>query len=350
MGCMKTARHRRTLHRVRTALVCGIGAALSAVPASAACKLTQIGEVMVALRGVPVAPVSINGHTAQLIIDTGSSTSLLWRSAIAPLGLRRIGKPGEMLSGVGGRDLSELVRVRDLGFAGGVAHDIDFQAAGATTETRQFGPDSVVGLLGEDFLAAMDVEFDLKAQRIRLFRPAGCQGDQVVYWAQAYFMVPLSAPPIGSHWIEAHVSLNGHDAVALFDSGASASTVAASVAQRSGMTPETGAAAAQKFRGVGSHDVNTAVARFATLTIGQETIHNPKLHIADLFANQREVKLGSYIKQSDYREPDLLIGADFLEAHRVYVSRSQGKLYFTYEGGGIFEPAAAAPPDQPSEQ
>jgi hypothetical protein len=114
------------------------------------------------------------------------------------------------------------------------------------------------------------------------------------------------------------------------------------------MAPETDAEASQRFRGVGPHDVPTSIARFATLTIGQETIQNPQLHIADFFANQREVKLGSYIKHSDYTEPDLLIGADFFHAHRVYVSRSQAKIYFTYEGGPIFEPAAPAGPPEPA--
>jgi hypothetical protein len=337
----------RLVHRrAFTALVCGILVSLTTAATPAACKLVKIGEVAVTMLGVPVAPVSINGHSAQLIVDTGGSSSLLWRAAITPLQLRRVGKTGELIKGVGGQDVTDIVHVRDFGFAGGMAHDIDFQAAGPNNETLKLEPDSIVGILGEDFLAKMDVEFDLKAGRIRLFRPEGCQGDQVAYWTQAYFMVPLTGAPIGTHWLEAHVSLNGHEVVALFDSGASASAVAAQVAQRSGMAPETDVEASQKFRGVGSHDVATSSARFATLTIGQETIRNPRLHIADVFANQREVKLGSYIKQNDYTEPDLLIGADFLHAHRVYVSRSQGKMYFTYEGGPIFEPAApAGPPD-----
>jgi predicted aspartyl protease len=329
-------------------LVLGLLVAPAAAAAAAACKLVKIGEVEVAMRGVPVAPVSINGHSARLIIDTGGAGSLLWRSAIAPLELRRLGKTGESIKGVGGQDVTDIVHVRDFGFAGGMAHDIDFQAAGPNNETLEAGPDAVVGILGEDFLSKMDVEFDLKAGRIRLFRPEGCQGDQVAYWAQAYFMVPLTGAPPGTHWLQAHVSLNGHDVVALIDSGAAASAVAAQVAQRSGMAPQTDPEGSQKFHGVGPREVATSVARFATLTIGQETIQNPKLHIADLFANQREVRLGSYIKRNDYTEPDLLIGADFLRAHRVYISRSQGKVYFTYEGGPIFEPTAPARPPEPA--
>ena len=39
---------------------------------------------------------------------------------------------------------------------------------------------------------------------------------------------------------------------------------------------------------------------------------------------------------------DMLLGIDFLRAHRVYVAHSQGKLYFTYNGGPVFSVAARA--------
>jgi hypothetical protein len=33
---------------------------------------------------------------------------------------------------------------------------------------------------------------------------------------------------------------------------------------------------------------------------------------------------------------DMLIGADFFLSHRIYVANSQRKLYFTYNGGPVF--------------
>ena len=35
-------------------------------------------------------------------------------------------------------------------------------------------------------------------------------------------------------------------------------------------------------------------------------------------------------------QADMLLGADFLRAHRVLVARSQRKMYFTYAGGTVF--------------
>ena len=33
----------------------------------------------------------------------------------------------------------------------------------------------------------------------------------------------------------------------------------------------------------------------------------------------------------------MLLGADFLHAHRVLVAHSQRKIYFTYAGGPVFQ-------------
>ena len=42
-----------------------------------------------------------------------------------------------------------------------------------------------------------------------------------------------------------------------------------------------------------------------------------------------KVPLGSYIKRSSFTEPDMILGADFFAAHRVYIARRQGRMYFT---------------------
>ena len=58
--------------------------------------------------------------------------------------------------------------------------------------------------------------------------------------------------------------------------------------------------------------------------------------------------------RAQWAPADMLIGADFFRAHRVYIARGQKKMYFTYQGGPVFmlsprhpppAPATAAPPD-----
>jgi hypothetical protein len=35
--------------------------------------------------------------------------------------------------------------------------------------------------------------------------------------------------------------------------------------------------------------------------------------------------------------PEMLLGLDFLRAHRMFVAHSQHKIYFTYTGGPVFQ-------------
>jgi len=41
----------------------------------------------------------------------------------------------------------------------------------------------------------------------------------------------------------------------------------------------------------------------------------------------------------------MLIGADFFLSHRVYVASSQNRLYFTYNGGPVFDLSPAREPE-----
>ena len=60
--------------------------------------------------------------------------------------------------------------------------------------------------------------------------------------------------------------------------------------------------------------------------------------------------VGSRIAKAVVDEPDMLLGADFFRSHRVYISKSQKKIYASYMGGPVFDthrspetPAASKP-------
>jgi len=323
---------------VRSAAVHGLLAAVFVLSigvarqADAACQLLQVGELRVAMvRNSPVVPVSINGHAVQLLVDTGAASSMIWRSAAQELGLDIIHSDIRFY-GAGGADTAGAVTVRDFGIAGGTVHNVYLFAAG-----RGASPGNSVGILGEDVLSHWDIEYDLSAGKIRLFMPKHCDGDQVVYWAQSYSMTRLVRAPPNTNWLQAKVVLNGHEIVAMFDTGAALSTVTSQALRESGITPEVAPVSAEETRGLVGKRIETTAAVFPTLTIGQETAQNVKLRIADLFGANSEVTLGSLIPHSVMDNPEMIIGADFFLAHRIYVARSQGKIYFTYKGGPVFQ-------------
>ena len=94
-------------------------------------------------------------------------------------------------------------------------------------------------------------------------------------------------------------------------------------AKRAGVTPESAGvvAAGTAYGGWGTRLVKTWIAPFPSFRIGEEEIRNTHLRIGAL-------NLG---------DTDMLVGADFFLSHRVYVANSQAKLYFTYNGGPVFD-------------
>jgi predicted aspartyl protease len=318
---------------------------------AAQCTLEQLADVAVTMNGYqPLVAASINGKAATMMLDTGATKSMIWRSSAKAMNLRITGSDARMY-GVDGRAAAGVVTIRDFGLLGAMAHNISMITAGSGD-----APGGSVGLLGEDVISDWDLDIDFSAGRMRRFRPKDCKGEQVIaiWGATNYSMLPLVTPPPESGYLWAHVQINDRQVLAMFDSGASLSVVTTLALQRLGLKAETQIESAGVSGGVANKALKTSTATFASMKIGQESIQNVRLHIADLFSRDTEVGTGSLIPQSVLDPPDLLIGADFFLAHHVYIARSQGRIYFSYKGGPIFQrdvkpphsedPGAPAPP------
>jgi len=72
--------------------------------------------------------------------------------------------------------------------------------------------------------------------------------------------------------------------------------------------------------------VKSWIAPFASFKLGDEEIRNTRLRIGEPGI-----------------DTDMLIGADFFLSHRIYVASKQHKLFFTYNGGAVFNLKAAMP-------
>ncbi|HEX2560586.1 tetratricopeptide repeat protein, partial [Phenylobacterium sp.] len=126
---------------------------------------------------------------------------------------------------------------------------------------------------------------------------------------------------------------------AMFDTGAFRSVLRRSTAERLGFKPDgPGVEHAGLSAGIGPRVLENWIAPFAEFRIGDETIKNTRLRVAPIALNGA----------------DMLLGADFFLSHRVLVSSSQDRIYFTYNGGPVFrlEPSAGAdaPPAAPPTQ
>jgi tetratricopeptide (TPR) repeat protein len=306
--------------------------AIGARPADAACTLGKIAELPVTMSGlVPLVPAKVNGVDALFIADSGAFFSM-----VTPAGVTRFGlQPGSLpfgfhLQGVGGSAYVSLASARDFTFAGRPYHHVDFLVG-----EQGFGH-GAAGLLGQNVLGHADVEYDLANGVIRLMAAEGCRDDALSYWTrpnQVYSVIGIDATDPSHSKIAGSARLNGVKINVVFDTGAPLSILSLSAAARAGVRPrDPGVISAGYSGGVGQRSyVETWIAPFARFKLDDEEVQNTRLRIGD-------TRLGEDI--------DMLIGADFFLSHRVYVAKSQNKLYFTYNGGPVFRlDASPAAPD-----
>jgi predicted aspartyl protease len=329
----------------------GAGAAACAILAagasSAACQLGLAAQLPIVVdHNQGLAAAEINGKAVKFLVDTGAAKTLLWRGAAEGLGLHAVDMEGVYFYGVGGREPARITTVRDLKLGSATAHNIRMIVigpAGAVQSPRY------VGILGADLLLQDDLELDFADGAVRLMKPKGCVGDEVVYWNKPYAMATLIASNNpDARGVRFWVSLNGKPVEALLDTGSTHTVVTSRAADAAGVTPRSeGVQAAGKTSGIGPGAVKIYTATFATLAIGDEKIENAKLELGDIFEKDKETPTGSHIaSETAVNVPGILLGADFIKAHRIYIARSQGKVYFSYNGGPIFEVAPAEPEKQ----
>ena len=305
-----------------------VGLVAAAMPAFAddapKCKLVRLANWHVRLLGThPVLDGYVNGKKIGVVIDTGAFTSLLTKAAAERLGLATHSS-GETVYGVGGgASRMLLARIDELQIG-------DFSAKGFRVRVAGERPFRGMDfILGQDFLQSVDVEFDYAHGAVRLYQPLDCKDRALSYWDPDAQRLPLS----GSREDIIPVTVNGRKADALIDSGGGDSMVQLAFAQSLGITPSSpGVAPAACAFGLGSGMVHQWVAGFESIALGEETIRNPHLHFGELNSDW------GYYRSSG---PDLMLGGDFLKAHHVLISHSQGKVYITYSGGQVF-PATAA--------
>jgi tetratricopeptide (TPR) repeat protein/predicted aspartyl protease len=269
----------------------------------------------------PVTDAKINSNDVPFVVDSGAFFSMLSPSAAAEFKLPLRPAPfGMVVTGLGGAMESAEVTSATLTLAGiTFPRKFDFIVGG-----NEVGG-GARGLLGQNILSVADVEYDLANGVVRLIKPEGsCRKIRPIYWAKegdAYSEMEInSATPQQPHTTGSGM-INGSKVTVMFDTGSWASFVSLRAAARAGVKPDgPGVIPAGTSYGVGQGYVQTWIAPFQSFRIGSEEIRNTHLRIGDL----------------RLQITDMVIGADFFLSHRIYVASSERKLYFTYNGGPIF--------------
>jgi tetratricopeptide (TPR) repeat protein len=286
----------------------------------------------------------INDVDVQFVLDSGAFYSMISPASAAQLKLRTSPAPfGVYVTGVHGAADVSIGTAKTFTIAGVPLHNVEFLVGGS-----EAGEGSI-GLLGQNVLHIADAEFDLGQGVVRLMKPKDCSKASLAYWAgksTPYSVIDLAPDPTENTQLShtySYAYINGVEIRVEFDTGAATSILSLKAAARAGIkTDSPGVVSAGTSHGIGKSTFASYIAPFASFRIGGEEIKNTRLRIGDI----------------DLASADMLIGADFFLSHRIYVANSQNKLYFSYNGGPVFNldgnrpvtaaatDASAQPPDQ----
>lgn len=297
-------------------------AVLLALPATAQakCSVGQMLQLPVTMSGLrPLAPAKINGKDVKFIVDSGAFYSSISPGSAAELDLRLTAAPANLrVTGIGGEARMSIGKVKDFGIGEATLHNVEFLVGGSESGS--------IGLLGQNVLGIGDAEYDFNGGAVRLMKSKDCKNVNLAYWATgkniAVSMLEIESPTLGAPHTAGTVFLNGVKIRAVFDTGAPTTMMTKAAAARAGIKPDMeGVSAAGSVGGIGRRFSQSWIGPFQSLKIGDEEIRKIRLRFADL----GDVSF------------DMLIGADFFLSHRVYVSNTQRQMFFTYNGGPVFD-------------
>lgn len=311
---------------MRFTRLCGLAMAclLSGNAWADGCHLIDYGTIpvnMVNMRATTL--VKINGTDTPFIIDTGAWFNTMSKATATALGLKLEEAPfGLRIVGIGGSASAEQAHVKAFGILDTTLKNVDFIVGGTDTGD---------GLLGAYLLDYANLEIDLAHGKMKMFKTEHCDKAALAYWVTDgnYNQVDLERPESSNDKRSfVDVTINGKKVRALIDSGAHATVLSRAAAERVGIDLHApGVKEGGAGYGLGAKMSKTWIVPVASFSVGTETIQHSQMQVIDTSMPDRST--------------DMLLGVDFLLAHRMFIDNDKRKIYFTYNGGRVFTYADA---------
>lgn len=249
----------------------------------------------------------INGRTLRLLVDTGSERTTLTETAAARLGLPHIFQYVTRTFGVAGMSASRDLAVPGINL-GGRHFPIDRVAVGRFALDRFSGP-RMDGLLGADILLAVDMDIDLPAHELTLYRVRSCP-DARPPWRQP--VMEITGLGRRRDLMLVPVDLDGQRGTAILDTGAQLNVVRASFARRTGLSPhDLRSDPVIRLYGASPGMIRVPLHRFHELRVGSVVLHHPQIEVVP----------------NDSLVTDALLGEDFLRGRRGWLSLATDHLF-----------------------
>jgi predicted aspartyl protease len=269
-----------------------------------------------------LVPATIDGKPVVLQLDTGGQRTLLSRAAAGRLGLTPDPRRATAIQGIGGTVERRNVLFRSFDLGDIRAGDWDqsgsrsLGVADLSMPTADGQP--VDGLLGADVLSEFDIDLDVPDRTVAFYTVRGCGRNFAPSWPGVFAGLDAARTPRGGLLLP--VGADGKVLAAVLDTGAGLSLVSAAGARSVGVTQDgLTPAGPVSIKGVDGTRVPVLVHRFSELQIGPEIVRNQVMPVADVNLDGAQ----------------MLIGADFLRTHRIWLSYATSRIFLQPRRPGV---------------
>jgi predicted aspartyl protease len=279
------------------------------------CQLTRYASLDMGTdpAGGVYVPVAINGHSENLLVDTGGLLSMLTQSTVQNLSLATEPISSRMIVYLPGARITKFVHADTIQLGNMKADHIVFFLMPDGRLPSEEG-----GTLAPDFMANYDVEFDFANAKFNLFSPQHCPG-QVVYWThQPYAQIPFQIDREGH--IVAAIQLDGKSIDATIDTGTSRSIMGFESA----------------YDLFGWDDKTAGLTVFSKRSNGTPASYRfpfKSLSMSGVSVNNPDILLVRLLSSGDFRvrppKRPFLLGMGILRQLHVYISYKEKTIYVT---------------------
>ncbi len=263
----------------------------------------------------PVGAATVNGASVPVMLSTGAAESIVFnKKTMDRLGIAVRSSTASMSASDDrnprGVDIVQNIdhaSIRDLAIG-------PVKKKSGSYRVEDFVDDTFGMRVGAGVLLQTDLEIALDAGFLKSFKPDGCFRAHLAYWDPQAVVVPAMLDP----WqrdlrILFSVGIGDKKVWALLSTGTPHSYLPQAAAARLGLTPNSPGATREGPLPGHAADQPVWKLPLPTVSIGTLEVKDFELRLVDL-PHEGEI---------------MVLGADFLQRHRVYVAISQSQLYFS---------------------
>jgi len=275
---------------------------------------------------IRTVPVSLNGVTRHMVLDTGGAVTQLSRDTIEELSLP-MHRSSAVVYDINGRVSRRFATVKAFGFG-------DLQRNDAALMVWPEAARPYAGELAQDMLQPYDVDVDFGSGQLKMYaKGAKGQCSRPSGWT------PTARSEMRNKGWHLHipVTLDGHTYDAIFDTG-SRHTIMRLPAARRDFGLETDSPGMEPYRAInGDPFLNGALHRFSKLSFGGITVDRPEVLVVPDIMNRnadrsRMADNAAYRHNAGLILPELSLGMDILKHLHLFMAFGEQALYIAPDG------------------